>query len=763
MKKEKSHKAVNRQDLLSALLSLVIVCVFQPALNSQPPLPLYGAAFPQDEVTTVKIIMNPDDLQEMIESQEDEFYYTGTFVFISSELNDTIENVGIRLRGNTSLNAEKKSFRVSFNSFQQGLQWQGLEKLNLVGQQNDPSLLRSKICHDAFREFGIPSCRTSFTKLYINDEYRGLYLNQEHVDEEFAKIYFDNQGDGNLYKCTYPATLEYLGTNPDNYKVENWNGRVYDLRTNEWRDNYTDIYMFINILNNTSIANLPCELPKVFNVENYLKIAALDVMLGNWDGYIYNKNNFHLYQDQRTGLINYIPYDLDNTLGIDWLDRDWGNRNIYNWAPSGEDRPLFKRLMQVQEYRQRFSSHIQDFCNSYFAASNISAKANNLQNLIDDAVEDDSYYELDFGFSFSDFENAVNQAWGGHIDYGIIPFAAERRNTALQQIESFPQITSNVHWLISEWLVDEQTDIIHIDALIEGGEASNCDLLISTDGNSWTNTGNEFADDGNVWDIANDNIYSYFRQNDLGGDKLYYKTSCGADEFPCTPKWMWTTPSLLGVYINEVMSSNTNTIADEHGQFNDWIELYNSNSWSVNLNGKFLTDDLYDWNKFPLPAVSIGPGQFLVIWLDDAPEQGNLHGTFQLGGNDTDLYLVNIEQGVPRIADHFNPVIATTDNSLSRLPDGGTHIELTSEPTPGATNGVINVDELAELALNVYPNPTSDWVNWNRTMDTVTIKDASGRLITSCSNCSSIKLSNLAMGMYFLKANEQVVPVIIQR
>lgn len=750
------------QSTLPTQVFLFVLLAFNFNLNAQVPLPAFGAAFPQDQVATMKIIMNPDDFQEMMDNQEDDYYYTGTFIYISSELNDTIENVGIRLRGNTSLNAAKKSFRVSFNSFQQGLKWQGLEKVNLVGQQNDPSLLRSKMCHDAFRYYGIPSCRTSFTKLYVNEEYRGLYLHQEHIDEEFVKKYYDNQGDGNLYKCTYPATLEFLGNNPDNYKVENWNGRVYDLRTNEWRDNYTDIYTFINILNNTAIGNLKCELPKVFNVESYLKIAAMDVMLGNWDGYIYNKNNFHLYQDQRTNLIHYIPYDLDNTLGIDWVDRDWGSRNIYSWAPSGEDRPLYKRLMEVPEYRNRFSSYIQRYCNEYFTQANISTIANNWQNLISSAVEDDPYYELDFGFSFEDFENAVSQAWGGHVDYGIAQYAAQRRSTALQQLNSFTQITANVNWLISEWLVYQPNDIIHIDALIEGSSASNCDLLISTNGTDWTNTGDEFADNGDVWDIADDNIYSYFTPNNLGGDKLYYKTTCGSTEFPCAPKWMWTTKSLLGIYINEVMSSNTNSITDEHGEHEDWIELYNSNSWSVNLNGKFLTDDLYDWNKFPLPPVSIGAGQFLVIWLDDTPEQGNLHGTFQLGGNDTDLYLVNMEQGVPRIADHFNPVIAPTDQSLSRLPDGGSYIELTTEPTPGATNGVLSVNNIGADSFNVYPNPANDVIRWTQVAQDAQLIDTHGKTVTTCKQCNSIDVSHLASGVYYLKADVYVKMLAIQ-
>ena len=73
------------------------------------------------------------------------------------------------------------------------------------------------------------------SNLYINEEYRGLYINVEHVDEEFLKKRFKHDH-GNLWKCTYPADLADLGDNPESYKfTPSWNGeqRVYELKTNE--------------------------------------------------------------------------------------------------------------------------------------------------------------------------------------------------------------------------------------------------------------------------------------------------------------------------------------------------------------------------------------------------------------------------------------------------------------------------------------------------------------------------------------------------
>ena len=744
-------------------IALILCLMSSINVYSQTPLPPYGPVYPQNEVTTIHLLMDADDLQEMIDTQEDELYYTAQFIFQSSQLNDTIQEVGVRLRGNTSLDAAKKSFRISFNAFQSGIKWQEFEKINLLAQHNDPSLMRSKLCHDAYRSMGIPCARTSYTRLYINNEYRGIYLNQEHIDEEFVKKHFDQQGDGNLFKCTYPASLEYLGSNPNNYKFENSTGRAYDLKTNEWRDDYSDLVQFITQLNLTSLSNLPCELPQVINVDAYLKTAALDVLLGNWDGYIYNKNNYYLYHDQRSGIFHFIPYDLDNTWGIDWVDRDWGTRNIYNWASSGENRPLYKRLMQVPYYRQLYSNYIQQICNEFLTPSNINTLANHWQTLIQSAVQEDPYYSLDYNFSYSDFIQSVNQAWGEHVEYSIIDFTNTRANSALQQLESTTTSTPKPQWLQQATWVYQSQDIIHIESKIENNTSNHCTLQLSMDGNQWINTGDEFADDGQVWDIAHDQIYSYFTPNTFNSDKLYYQVTCDDEVFPCTPQWMWTSKSSLGIYINEVMSSNSQTLADENGNYGDWIELYNSNSWPINLNGKFLTDDVLDWNKFPLPPISISAGGYLLFWMDKEPEIGNQHGTFQLGGNDTDLYLFTIEQNKPRVADHFTPVVAPTDQSLSRIPDGGSTIVLTPNTTPLATNEAMNTNPQSHQRILAYPNPTTDFITWDATTVEAHLYNSQGQLVLQCKNCNQLSLAHLLPGTYWLQLDHTLQPVIRTR
>ena len=302
----------------------------------QANFPENGPLYIDTVVPRIDIKIDPDTLEWLYEHEnlESDVEYHAIFVFDNGTIRDTVEPVGFRLRGNTSRYSQKKSFKVSFNTFTSGGKYYGVEKLNLNGEHNDPSVIRSKVCWDLLREWEIPAPRANHVEVYINNDYYGLYISVEHVDEEFVRSRFD-YNDGNLFKCLYPANLNYLGDDPDLYKEQQGDRRTYELKTNKEADDYTDLAHFIDILNNTPTSQLVCELDKVFNVYDYLKVIAIDILTSNWDGYIYNQNNFYLYHNTQTGKFEYIPYDTDNTFGIDWFGKDWGSRNMYDWQQHG--------------------------------------------------------------------------------------------------------------------------------------------------------------------------------------------------------------------------------------------------------------------------------------------------------------------------------------------------------------------------------------------------------------------------------------------
>ena len=134
-------------------------------------------AFLQNEIAEIHISINNTDLNILLgDSLYTDHHFPATFYYHSSALRDTIQNVGFRVRGNTSRGAYKKSFKVSFNEYTQGKKFKGIEKMNLIGQHNDPSLLRYWLSLNILNTNHIISSRSSFIKLYINGEYKGVYL-----------------------------------------------------------------------------------------------------------------------------------------------------------------------------------------------------------------------------------------------------------------------------------------------------------------------------------------------------------------------------------------------------------------------------------------------------------------------------------------------------------------------------------------------------------------------------------------------------------
>jgi spore coat protein H len=500
-------------------------CLVIPAFAQVAPP--FGEVFDQTEVTAIYITIHPDSLQQMIANLENEHEYPAQFIFESNGLNDTVNDIGFRLRGNTSLNAAKKSFKISFNTFNAGAKWQELEKINLLATVNDPSLMRSKLSHDLFRKCGIASARTSYTRLYINNEYRGVYLNVEQIDEQMAAAHFDNQGDGNLYKCTFPADLNFISNNPQDYQFEFDGDYPYELSTNSYLSDYSDLSSFIAVLNNTPADDLSCQLPSVFHVSEYVKIAAIDVLLGNWDNYSFLKNNYYLYHDQLTNRMRFIPYDLDNTLGIDWIGIDWTERPIYTWSLEGEARPLYTRLMQNSVYRNLFSQHLDELCQTHFHPDTIAQQITYWQNLLQPHVELDPYYALDFGYDINAFLLAPIASCCDHVPYGILPYVEARRTSALNELESY-STGIDVHWVVQR--ID--TNAVSLTARIDG-TVNSVQANYSWDGVAFFS--------GSMTDEDGDGIYLFngplFNNQ---GDKLYYRIIINGNiVFPCEIQEHW--------------------------------------------------------------------------------------------------------------------------------------------------------------------------------------------------------------------------------
>ena len=133
--------------LLILTLTFALICINNTW--AQPFFPERGRVFNDSIVPKIYIAINPDSLQAIFNNPSSNYEYRAQFVFNDGVHIDTVYNIGFRLRGNTSRSAQKKSFKISFNTFVKGQSYQKLDKLNLNGEHNDPSIARSKTYWDA--------------------------------------------------------------------------------------------------------------------------------------------------------------------------------------------------------------------------------------------------------------------------------------------------------------------------------------------------------------------------------------------------------------------------------------------------------------------------------------------------------------------------------------------------------------------------------------------------------------------------------------
>ena len=739
-----------------SLLFLTITGLLTSSYTSSQPIFLPdGELYIKNVVPRVDILINPDTLNWIYDNVESDREFHAVFVYDNGNVHDTIHETGFRLRGNTSRYSAKKSFKISFNTWVPGQKYQGVEKMNLNGEHNDPSIVRARLYWDILNRSDLAGPRANHVQVFINGNYYGLYLNVEHIDEEFADAHFGNN-DGNLYKCLWPADLTYRGSNPDEYKYMSGDRRTYELKTNEEADDYTDIAGFIDILNNTPIDDLPCALEGVFNVQDYLKIAAVDVLTANWDGYIFNKNNFYLYHNTATGLFEYIPYDTDNTFGIDWFGIDWASRNIYEWSNSGEQRPLYTRLMQVPEYRAWYTWYIRQIISEVTGNPEFLNTIPALKNQLDDYVATDPYYPLDYGYTLESFITSFTAGTGAHVPVGILPYIQTRNSIALSQADNSdasPVLKyirhnspgSSENMIVTAWAEDAGLNSVILGFRINSG--------------AWQQTG--MHDDGLDGDaVAGDHTYTAGIPG-MPGNTLVEFTVQASDNSqqttskPCNPV-QYTIPSgnAYGLFINEFMASNSTTITDDFGEYEDWIELYNGGSASVWLGDKYLSDNLANPSKWALPDISLDAGGFLLVWADDQPEQGPLHTNYKLDKDLEEIGLFDNEASGYALLDGLTYSVQSTDISMGRITDGSAEWKLFDVATPGSSNSLVTIEERPLTKLNIWPNPVNDGIIYLTERINFSIYDLTGRRLSTYINSNRADISLLKPGLYLVVAED---------
>jgi hypothetical protein len=221
---------------------------------------------------------------------------------------------------------------------------------------------------------------------------------------------------------------------------------------------------------------------------------------------------------------------------------------------------------------------------------------------------------------------------------------------------------------------------------------------------------------------------------------------------------------LQDVYINEFCAKNS-ILADEMGEYDDWIELYNSGEDTVNLSGLYMTNSLLSPLAFKIPAArnsetDLAPGEYKILWADGQPDQGTLHLDFNLEKSGGEIAIIQLVEGNPVILDSVLYNQQYTNYSLGRYGDGTSRWFILSAMTPGESNLYTYLPERPEENdIVIYPNPVSDFLEirvlgpGNNILD-VSIIDQLGREQFRQSmdgQGGQLDVSSLSPGIYMIR------------
>ena len=202
-------------------------------------------------------------------------------------------------------------------------------------------------------------------------------------------------------------------------------------------------------------------------------------------------------------------------------------------------------------------------------------------------------------------------------------------------------------------------------------------------------------------------------------------------------------PIFEPLWINELQAENLTGLLDHHGEREPWIEIYNTSTNTVSLEGLYLTHTYTNYTNwvFP-PGSSIGPTQFLVVICDGEPAETTnteYHTSFRLPGGSGGVALSRLYTNAPQVLDYVNYQSLPADRSYGSYPDGQPFDrQQFFYVTPGGTNDgrsaplVVHINEWLASNLSKLADPADgqfeDWFElYNPTTNTV---DLAGYYLT---------------------------------
>src|SRR5712692_9541160 len=316
--------------------------------------------FDDNILQNIKIVISPASWRDLQAHYLENIYYQAEFHWNFKGTDEVVTRVGIRSRGHGSRSPIKPNLHVSLGQYVSGQKFLGLSSFNLKANNQDASQQRERIVMNLFKKMGLPASRETHTRLYINDDYQGLYLLNEDVDKEYIQRYIGGgEGDGDLYEwkpidnepngyhfewrptCTFSGQLA-CGTSSDK-----WAPKPFDAQENKMTFDIRPTIQFFRSATEASDADFPAVMAdytdlKLFMVHNGPEVYAadFDTILGD----VFGANNFWIYRYMGRNLTQFLVWDKDFSF-------NWSTRPIFQ---NTDQNVLVRRSLALPDRRYQY-------------------------------------------------------------------------------------------------------------------------------------------------------------------------------------------------------------------------------------------------------------------------------------------------------------------------------------------------------------------------------------------------------------------------
>ncbi len=329
-----------RSGVIAAAAILVTSALAAPAAAQTA-----AELFDQNSIQEIRLSVNSRDLATLRANTALNTYYTADLTWKSVK----VRNVGIRSRGQGSRNPIKPGLRVDIARYTTGQTFVGLSTIILDNLWQDDALIRERLAFTIFEKMGEPAPRESFCRLYINNEYQGLYAITEEIDGDFAKR-VTGETNGTMFEYHWFSDNQWRAedlVDVASYKVL-LEPRTHTLDADSTL--YGPIQQLFKEVNGPDDAVWRSRVEQYIDLPQFMRHVAIEQFLADNDGILgaQGLNNFYLYRFQGTQKHRLFVWDRDQSFLF-----------VDSPIATTDANVLFRRAMTQADLRETYLSTLE--------------------------------------------------------------------------------------------------------------------------------------------------------------------------------------------------------------------------------------------------------------------------------------------------------------------------------------------------------------------------------------------------------------------